>query len=80
MAKEYNDGQDMNMFAAAPPGEAFRFIISWAASWSSQDTEDRAIIACDISRALFHAPAGPNMFVELPEEDKEESQTDRDMV
>ena len=59
------------MFAATPPVEALRMIVSWAASWTHQQEEKRAVMACDISRAFFHAEAGPNMYVELPEEDQE---------
>ena len=59
------------MFAATPPVEALRMIVSWAASWEHHKEEPRAVMACDISRAFFHAEAGPDMFVELPEEDQE---------
>ena len=43
-------------------------IVSWAASWSRSDKDKRAVMACDISRAFFHAEAGPEMYVELPDE------------
>ena len=58
------------MFAAIPPVEALRMIVSWASSWSNQDKEPRAVMACDISRPFFHAEAGADMYVELPGEDQ----------
>ena len=70
VAKEFKDSVAYEMFAATPPVEALRMIVSWAASWSKSDKEDRAVMACDISRAFFHAEAGPDMYVELSEEDQ----------
>ena len=71
VAKEYKDSVAHEMCAATPPVEARRMITSWAASWGNKHEEPRAVMACDISRAFFHAEAGPNMYVELPEEDHE---------
>ena len=68
VAKEYKDSIAHEMFAATPPVEALRMIVSWAASWTHQQEEKRAVMACDISRAFFHAEAGPNMYVGLPED------------
>ena len=56
----------MEMFAATPPIEALRMIVSHAASWRKDDQEARAIMTCDISRAFFHVPAGPQTFVDIP--------------
>ena len=58
------------MFAATPPAEALKTIVPWAASWNKRDEEQRAVMACDISRAFFHAEARPDIYVELPEEDQ----------
>ena len=70
----------MGMFAAAPPTEALRFIVSHVAGWNRDDQHDRAFMTCDIFRALFHAPAGPHTFVDIPEEDKEQSETYQDSI
>ena len=51
VAKEYKDSVAHEMFAATPPVEALRVIMSWAASWARQKEEKRAVMACDISRA-----------------------------
>ena len=51
VAKKFEDSIAHEMFAATPPAEALRMIICWAASWINPDKEQRAVIACDISRA-----------------------------
>ena len=48
VAKEYRDSIAHEMFAATPPVESLRMIVSWASSWSNQDKEQRAVMACDI--------------------------------
>lgn len=68
VAKEYKASIAHEMFAATPPVEALMMIVSWASSWGNQDEEQTAVMACDVSRAFFHAEAGPIMYVELPEE------------
>ena len=70
VAKEYKESIAHEMLAATPPVEALRLIVFWASSWSNQDKEQRAVVTCDISRAFFHAEAGADMYVELPEEDQ----------
>ena len=53
-------------FAATPPIEALRALISHSMSGPKK----RAFMVCDDSRAFFHAPLQHEIFVELCEEAK----------
>ena len=68
VAKEFNTHQDVGMFAATPPLEAMRMIISIASTYKS---EDYMVMTNDVPRALFYAPVPPgqHIYVKLPEED-----------
>ncbi len=67
MAKEFNrySGKDMmaENFAATPPLEALKILISMAA----QDKR-KVIMIADVSRAFFEAAAEREVCVELPSE------------
>jgi hypothetical protein len=54
---------EAHLFAATPPLDALRYVISTAASM-----KDGSLMSNDVSRAYFYAPATRNMYVELPEE------------
>ena len=70
VAQEYNDGQEYTgLFAATPPLEALRLLVSEAATVRSrQPQEDNYILIADVSRAFFEAPAVRTVCVELPDE------------
>ena len=55
------------MFAATPPQEAARLIISWVASHQNE-----CLMHIDVSRAYFHAPATRPTFIETAPEDFQE--------
>jgi hypothetical protein len=66
VGKEFNTGTDSSLYAATPPLEALKLLISSAAS--SRDTGVHMMI-CDVKRAYFHAPASRDLYVEVPKED-----------
>ena len=69
VGKEFNNGEIEGLFAATPPLEALRLILSWAATDSGSKSQDRkCIMVADVSRAFFEAPARRDICVELPAE------------
>ena len=78
VAKEFNDGTDggqASLFAATPPLEALRLLISEAATVEEKDdVEGKTVLLADISRAFFEAPAVRQVCVELPGEAFENGQ------
>ena len=57
---------DSSLFAATPPLEALKILISTAASDKSRSTH---IMLSDVKRAYFHAPAERELYEEVPRED-----------
>ena len=53
MAREINTSKRNDIFAATPPLEALKVVLSIAAS----SNKDEIAMVNDISRACFHAPA-----------------------
>ena len=69
VAKEFNNGEVEGLFAATPPLEAMRLLLSEAATMYGQShREDKVIMINDVSRAFFEAPAKRDICVELREE------------
>ena len=67
VAKEFKRGgrEDMEgLFAATPPLEALRLLLSVAATGE----RDHVIMTNDVARAFFEAPAQRDVCIELPEE------------
>ena len=81
VAKEFNNGKsgDAAWFAATPPLEALKLILSDAATIREGRTR-RCMMMNDIARAYFEAPVKRPICIELPEEDLEEGETQEDMV
>ncbi len=71
VAKDFKTGDRPDLFAATPPLEALKMIISIAAS----DPTLRIMIN-DVRRAYFHAPVRRPVYVELPGEDRMEGEED----
>ena len=71
VGKEYNNGPGEDLFAATPPIEALRMLVSMLAATGGRMSRKRMLV-CDVSRAFFYAPVEKRLFVELPEEDKTE--------
>ena len=69
------------MFAATPPLEALRLLISEAATESTRRKNGRKVIMInDVARAFFEAKATRDICVELPDEDKDENDVKEDKV
>ena len=67
VAKEFNDGEGEGLFAATPPLEALRMIISDAATLTANGGR-KVVMVNDVARAFFEAPIKRTVCVELPEE------------
>ena len=81
MAKEFREGEDFALFAATPPLEALRVIVSEAATleWDRTGKQvEKVIMINDVARAFFEAPTTRKVCIELPEEDR--LPDERDMV
>ena len=63
-----------DLFAATPPLESLRMILSICASKQSNwdPGKNFVVMSNDIKRAYFYAPATRPIFVEIPEEDRNE--------
>ena len=70
VAREIKRDNRMDLFAATPPLEALKLLISEAATVRPQKRLKK-IMVNDISRAYFYAPARRSVFIEVPEEDKD---------
>lgn len=77
VGREIKRDQRLDLFAATPPLEALKMIVSICASNQSKD-EPYRIMTSDIERAYFFAKARRPIFIEIPIEDREEG--DEDMV
>ena len=64
VAREFNVGYDKpEWFAATPPGETLRLMLSNFAS-----SRSNKFMYADASRAYFYAPAVRAVYVKLPDE------------
>ena len=73
VAKEFNTGAAEGLFAATPPLEAMRLLLSVAATVEpGGDAEECVVMINDVSRAFFEAAAPRPICVELPPEAREE--------
>ena len=66
VGKEFRERGGESIFAATPPLETMRTIISIAASNRGRGYK---LMTNDIRRAYFYAPARRSIYIELPEED-----------
>ena len=66
VAKQFKGSGSEEWFAAAPPIEALRALISNSVS----GPKSKALMVCDVSRAFFHAPVQHEIYVEFFEEAK----------
>ena len=65
IAREKTD----DLFAATPPLESMKGLISMAAS-SQGGTEPYRVMAMDVKRTYFYAPATRSLFIRIPREDR----------
>lgn len=69
MAKEIKVCDKLELFAATPPLEAVKIVISFAAE---NGPTDKCLLHNDVSRAYFHAKARRDVFVKIAREDWDE--------
>ena len=67
VAKEFKTDEKPEWYAATPPSECLKILLSKAAA-----NRNRKIAYADVSRAYFYAKASRAVYVELPDEDKQE--------
>jgi hypothetical protein len=67
VAKEFKKYKDDDLFAATPPIESFRAVISSATTGE----KEKAIMVNDVSRAYMYADCEDDIYVELCAEDQE---------
>ena len=82
VAKEIKTDKRDDLFAATPPLEALKLLISMAMTEGigyekGREETGMKLEFIDIRRAFFHAPARRKVFVQLPEEDAEEGMCGR---
>ena len=68
VGREFNVGRDDALYAATPPLEALRIIVSDAATISGGD-KARELMVNDVRRAYFYAKINRDVYIELPPED-----------
>ena len=56
----------MDLFAATPPLETIKFLISLSCSGKTKGGRRKKIMADDVRRAYFHAKATREVYVEIP--------------
>ena len=76
VAKEFRTGDQDGIFAATPPLEALRLLISEAATQESDACPENVIMINDVARAFFEAPARRAVCIELPAEAAKDTQDD----
>ena len=74
VTKEFNTGVYPELYAATPPSECLRIMLSKAASGRGQSM---SLTYADVSRAYFYAKAVRPVYVKLPEEDMAEDDKHR---
>lgn len=65
VAKQFRGSDNEEWFAATPPIEALRALISEATSGKRRT---KRLLICDVSRAFFYAPVQHDIYVELAPE------------
>ena len=68
VAKEFNTGVCPELYAATPPSECLRLMLSLVASGRREGV---SLMYADVSRAYFYAKAVRPVYVKLPDEDLE---------
>ena len=76
VAREIKKNNRPDLFAATPPLEALRLLVSDAAT-IEPGRQRKLIMTNDVSRAYFYAPAIREVYIEIPKEDWEEGDEDR---
>ena len=67
VAQQFNTGPDNTLFAATPPIEALKMVLSMATTGKGE----KQVMINDVSRAYMYAPVKEAMYVQLCDEDRE---------
>ena len=68
VAKDFANGRDDAFFAATPPLEALRLLLSDMMSGPASGAEETKLMVLDAKKAHLHAWAERDLFIELPAE------------
>ena len=68
VGREFNTGVNNALYAATPPLEALRLVVSYAAT-DVPGGKRRQVMVNDVRRAYFYAKATRDVYIELPQED-----------
>ena len=66
--KSSMDGEVDGLFAATPPLEALRMLVSEAATYDPGVDTEKVFMTNDVARAFFEAPMHRDVCIELPME------------
>ena len=84
VAKDFNQSKMEGLFAATPPLEGLKLLLSEAATmedWQEIEGEKQVIVMInDVARAFFEADMINDLCVEIPEEDRTQEDEDGDNV
>ena len=69
VGREIKTDERPDLFAATPPLESLRYVLSLCAS-SQHGPNPHRILTVDVKRAYFYAPARRPIYIELPVEDR----------
>ena len=69
VGRELNLSERPDLFAATPPLESLRYVVSKCAS-SQNGPSPHRLMAIDVSRAYFYAKSIRPVFIEIPSEDR----------
>ena len=67
VAKDFNIDKRPDLFAATPPLEFLRYLVSRCAS-SQTSARKTKLMVQDVKKAYFYAPATQDLYVDLPPE------------
>ena len=75
---QYRQQKD-GVFAATPPLEALRLLVSEVAT-VDEETGETVMMINDVARAFFEAPATRELCLEIPDESKDDNARKEDSV
>ena len=76
VAQEFNHDDRDDIFAATPPLETLKFLVSLCAR-KQRNRRPYKMATIDIKRAYFYAPALRPVYVKLPTEDRNDEDSNR---
>ena len=72
VGREFNNMRDDSLYAATPPIEALRLVLSDAATMDPKEPRKRKeVMINDVRRAYFYAKTTRDLYIRLPKEDKD---------